>query len=70
MSNKHRQYIIRELRGSEVSLLKDFLYETIFIPQGVEPSARNIIEQPERRVYADNFGTRKGPLSTYLKRDT
>lgn len=60
MSDKHRQCVIRKLRESEVSLLKDFLYEAIFIPQGVEAPARDIIEQPELRVYTDNFGTRKG----------
>ena len=60
MSDKHRQCVIRKLRESEVSLLKDFLYEAIFIPQGVEPPARDIIERPELRVYTDNFGTRKG----------
>lgn len=60
MSDKHRQCVIRKLRESEVSLLKDFLYEAIFIPQGVEPPARDIIEQPDLRVYTDNFGTRKG----------
>lgn len=60
MSDKHRQCVIRKLRESEVSLLKDFLYEAIFIPQDVEPPARDIIEQPELRVYTDNFGTRKG----------
>lgn len=60
ISDKHRQCVIRKLRESEVSLLKDFLYEAIFIPQGVEPPARDIIEQPELRVYTDNFGTRKG----------
>ena len=60
MSDKHRQCVIRKLRESEVSLLKEFLYEAIFIPQDVEPPARDIIEQPELRVYTDNFGTRKG----------
>lgn len=60
MSDKHRQCVIRKLRESEVGLLKDFLYEAQFISQGVEPSAKDIIEQPEFRVYTDNFGTRKG----------
>lgn len=60
MSDKRSRYVIRELRESEVSLLKDFLYEAIFIPQGVEPPAREIIEHPELRVYTDDFGTRKG----------
>lgn len=48
---------IRELRYDEVELLKDFLYEAIFIPEGVESPAREIIEQPELKIYYENFGT-------------
>ena len=48
------------LRKSEMDLLKDFLYEAIFIPKGAEPPERDIIEKPELRVYTDDFGTRKG----------
>ncbi|MCR5720623.1 MAG: GNAT family N-acetyltransferase [Lachnospiraceae bacterium] len=59
-ANYNRSYVIRELRKNETDLLKDFLYEAIFIPKGVEPPARNIVEKPELRVYTDNFGTRKG----------
>ena len=59
-SDKRRSYVIRKLRDGEVGLLKDFLYEAIFIPDGVEPPARDIIEKPELRVYTDDFGTRKG----------
>ena len=54
------EYIIRPLREDETELLKDFIYEAIFIPEGVEPPAREIIEKPELRVYTDAFGTRKG----------
>lgn len=59
-SDKHKSYVIRSLRRDETDLLKDFLYEAIFIPKGVEPPARDIIEKPELRVYTDDFGTRKG----------
>lgn len=38
---------LREIRESEYGLLKDFLYEAIFIPEGVEPPAKEIVEQPE-----------------------
>lgn len=48
---------IRELRKGEEELLKDFLYEAIFIPEGVEPPARDIIELPELRLYYENFGS-------------
>ena len=36
--------LIHIFRASEVSLLKDFLYEAILSPQGVEPPARDIME--------------------------
>ena len=48
---------IRELKSDETDLLRDFLYEAIFIPEGVEPPAREIIEQPELKIYYENFGT-------------
>lgn len=59
-TDKHRQYVIRVLRKSEVDLLKDFLYEAIFLPKGVDPPERDIIEKPELRVYIDDFGSREG----------
>ena len=51
---------IRKLKDSETDLLKDFLYEAIFIPEGAEPPEREIVEKPELRVYTDGFGTRRG----------
>ena len=41
------EYIIRELRASEVKELDTFLYEAIFIPEGVEAPPKDIILQPE-----------------------
>ena len=55
-----KKYVIRSLRKDETELLKDFLYEAIFIPDGVEPPERDIIETTELRVYTDDFGNRKG----------
>ncbi|MCR5748297.1 MAG: GNAT family N-acetyltransferase [Lachnospiraceae bacterium] len=60
LSDTHKSYVIRLLRKSETELLKDFLYEAIFIPTGMKPPARDIIEKPELRVYTEDFGTRKG----------
>ena len=48
---------IRKLSDKETELLKDFLYEAIFIPEGVEPPPREIIEQPELKIYYEDFGT-------------
>ena len=53
----HNSIIIRRLLPEETGLLKDFLYEAIFIPEGVKPPDRNIVESPELRVYYDGFGS-------------
>ena len=52
----HNGIMIRKLYPEEADLLKDFLYEAIFIPEGVEPPDRNIVERPELRIYYDDFG--------------
>lgn len=53
-------YIIRPIAESEYDVLNDFLYEAIFIPEGVTPPPREIIHRPELQVYTENFGSRKG----------
>lgn len=37
-------YTIRELRQNEVKILDIFLYEAIFIPEGVTAPSRDIIK--------------------------
>lgn len=49
-------YQIREIRQEEYAILDDFLYEAIFIPDGVEALPRSIIRQPELQVYVSDFG--------------
>ena len=60
----HEDILIRKLRADETDLLKDFLYEAIFIPEGVEPPARDIVERPELRLYYEEFGS--GPADHCL----
>ena len=55
--------IIREIKKTEYDLLKDFLYEAIFIPEGVEPPSRDIINLPELKIYYENFGTGRADFS-------
>jgi len=55
---------IRKLRDDETELLKDFLYEAIFIPEGMEPPDRSIVEQPELSLYYERFGN--GPADNCL----
>lgn len=53
-------YKIRKIKEAEYSVLGDFLYEAIFIPEGVKSPPREIIEQPELQVYISDFGNIKG----------
>lgn len=59
---------IRGLRAGEAMLLKDFLYEAIYIPEGVEPPDRSIINQPELALYYEGFGN--GPADHCLVAET
>ncbi len=47
---------IREIREAEIPLLDDFLYEAIFIPEGVAAPPRDIIGQEDLQVYVRDFG--------------
>ena len=51
--------VLRELKSEETILLRDFLYEAIFIPEGMDPPPRDIIERPELKLYYEDFGTGK-----------
>ena len=52
-------YIIRELEAGEYRLLKDFLYEAIFIPEGEDLPPKAIINAPELQIYISGFGSQK-----------
>ena len=49
-------YQIREIKENEYPILSDFLYEAIFIPEGMEKPPKSIIEQPELQIYIADFG--------------
>ena len=57
------KYIIREIQASEYSLLNEFLYQAIFIPEGVTPPPKSIIENDELQVYVKDFGKQKSDLA-------
>ena len=56
------EYIIREIEKSEYPLLDVFLYEAIFIPDGVQPPEKNVISLPELQVYVADFGKKKDDI--------
>lgn len=49
-------YLIREIKKQEYNLLDDFLYEAIFIPEGVEVPSKEITNQPDLQIYIADFG--------------
>lgn len=57
--DKSINYIIRPLYQEETYLLKDFLYEAIFIPEKVKPPSKEVVDLPELRIYVENFGKQK-----------
>lgn len=57
--DKSINYTIRPLRTDETCLLRDFLYEAIYIPEGVEPPSKEVVDLPELKVYIEDFGKKK-----------
>ena len=55
-------YTIREIAEEEYSILKDFLYEAIFVPEGIPMPSKSIIKQPELQVYIVDFGKKKDDI--------
>lgn len=51
--------VIREIKPSEYPLLEDFLYEAIFIPDGIESPSKSIVQEPELQIYVSHFGEKK-----------
>lgn len=51
--------VIREIKSFEYPLLEDFLYEAIFIPDGIEPPPKSIVQEPELQIYVSHFGEKK-----------
>lgn len=62
-------YIIRRLKPTEVKILDTFLFEAIFIPEGVVAPSVDIIQHPSLQVYVENFGNRAGDICFVAETD-
>ena len=47
---------IRPLKSEKIPLLEEFLYQAIFIPQGLEPLPRSRLKEPVLEMYIKDFG--------------
>ncbi|MBQ8262241.1 MAG: GNAT family N-acetyltransferase [Lachnospiraceae bacterium] len=61
-ASEQSNYRIRRINPKEIALLDDFLYEAIFIPEGVDAPPREIINAPELQVYVKDFGRQEGDI--------
>lgn len=60
---------IRPIKPSDYSCLPEFLYQSIFIPEGVESPPRSIINDPQIFVYIKDFGTKAGDLGVVAEQN-
>lgn len=60
---------IRNMLEIEYPLLEEFLYNAIFIPEGMEKPPRDIIKKLELQVYIEDFGKRKDDHCLVAERD-
>ncbi len=60
---------IRKILEEEVNLLQDFLYEAIFVPEGMPAPPKSIINQPELQVYITDFGKKKDDIGLVAEVD-
>ncbi len=49
-------YTIRPLNLWETALLEEFLYESIFQPPGTPLLPKEVVKEPELRIYFEHFG--------------
>ncbi|MDO5649742.1 MAG: N-acetyltransferase [Gallicola sp.] len=58
---------IKAIREKEYPFLKDFLYEAIYLPEGIEPPSKSIINEPELQLYIEDFGRQEGDIGVFAE---
>ena len=62
-SKTHHRFYAQD----DFPLLEDFLYESIFLPEGTEPPPRDIIKRPEIYNYINGFGQKQGDFCMFAE---
>lgn len=60
---------ISRLEALEYAVLRRFLYQAIFVPEGECPPGPEVLDTPELRVYLDGFGQEQGDVAVTLRCD-
>lgn len=58
---------IHVMKTSDYICLPEFLYQSIFTPEGIEPPSRSIINDPQIFAYIKYFGTQPGDFGVVAK---
>lgn len=64
------EYFIRKMEVVEYPLLKDFLYEAIFQRDEINLLPKTIINEPQLKVYIEDFGRKKDDYCLCAEVDT
>ena len=60
---------IRIMTAADYECLPEFLYQSIFIPSGVKPPPKSIINEPEIFLYIKDFGTYTGDFGVVAEQN-
>jgi len=60
----------RVMRESDYKCLPEFLFQAIFIPEGIVPPQRSIINDPEIFIYIKDFGMSQGDLGVVAEQNS
>ncbi|HBR34583.1 MAG TPA: hypothetical protein DD734_08110 [Firmicutes bacterium] len=60
---------LRLMRSEDYQCLSGFLYHAIFVPEGVEPPPRSIINDPAIYVYMKDFGSKPGDIGVVAEQN-
>jgi hypothetical protein len=60
---------VRIMRASDHVCLHEFLYQAIFVPEGIESPSRSVINDPQIFAYIKDFGTQDGDLGVVAEQN-
>lgn len=60
---------IRAMTDADYPVLTEFLYQAIYIPKGMEPPSREVINLPEIFIYIKDFGGQAGDLGVVAEQN-
>ena len=60
---------VRVMEKSDYECLPEFLYQALFIPEGMEAPKRSVIGIPEISIYIEKFGTQASDLGVVVEQN-